>query len=168
MIWLLAVPLLALSALVQSAVLRQIPFLSGGLDLPLLIVVCWSLLAPDQSLGWAVLAGAFADLFTGGVFGATPIAFLLAAYTIGQLHGRLQTDSPPVVMAITLFGTVLAHLALILLLILTGRTIDVGYALAYITLPTAFLNTLAAIPVYLTLRRLHRTTRPPGVAAAEE
>jgi rod shape-determining protein MreD len=168
MVWFLAVPLLAFSALVQSSILRQIPFLDGGLDLPLLIVICWSLLAPDQSLGWAVLAGVFADLFTGGPFGVTPIAFLLAAFTIGQLHGRLQTDSPPVVMAIALFGTVLSHLAAIVLLILTGRTVDTGFALAYITLPTAFLNTLFAIPLYLFLRRLHRATLPPAVAVAEE
>ncbi len=168
MIWILAIPLLAVSVLVQSSILRQIPFLQGGLDLPLLIVLCWSLLAPDSALVWAVTAGALADFFTGGPFGVTPIAYLLASFTVGQLHGRLQTDSPLVVMAIVLFGTVLAHLAMIVLLILAGRTVDIGFSLAYVTLPTAFLNTLAALPVYPLLRRLHRATLPPALTAAEE
>lgn len=168
MAWLLAVPLLFLLALLQSAVLRQIPFLDGGLDLLLLVVICWNLLDPEEGLVWALLAGVFADLFTGGPAGVTPIAYLLAGFMIGQLHGRLRTDSPSVVMAIALFGTVIAHLALIALLMLLGRTMDAGFALAYITLPTAFLNTLCAIPVYLLLRRTYHGIHPPAATVAEE
>lgn len=168
MVWLLAVPLLALLSLVQTTILRQIPFLDGGLDLLLVAVICWSLLRPEEGLVWGLLAGIFADLFTGGPFGVTSIAFLLTSFTAGQLHGRLWTNSPLAVMAIALFSTVLSHLAMIAMLLLMGRTLNVGYALAYTTLPTAFLNTLCAIPVYLLLRRIHLALLPPAVIAEEE
>jgi rod shape-determining protein MreD len=155
MIWFLSVPLLALLALLQTAVFRQILFLDGSLDLLLVAVVCWSLLRPEEGLVWALLGGVFADIFSGGPFGTTSIAFLLVAISIGGLHGRLWTHSPMAVMAIALFGTLIAHLASVAMLVLFGHSLEVGYLLTYVTLPTAFLNTIASVPVYLVLRRLH-------------
>jgi rod shape-determining protein MreD len=160
MIWWIVIPLLASTALLQTTIFRQVLFLDGSLDLLLLLVICWSLLRPEEGMGWALAAGFFSDIFTGGPFGITAIAYLLAAFGIGLLHGRLRTHSPLAVMAITLFGTVLAHLALVGLLMLFGRRLDIGYVLPYVTLPTAFLNTLCAVPVYLGLRRLHVVGAP--------
>jgi rod shape-determining protein MreD len=161
MIWWIAVPLLALLSLLQTTIFRQILLLDGNLDLLLVAVLCWSLLRPEEGMVWAFTAGCFADLFSGGPFGLTAIAYLAAAFCAGQLHGRLRTHSPIVVMAVVLFGTVLAHLVLIALLALFGRSLDVGYLLAYVTLPTAFLDTLCAVPVYLLLRRLHLVGASP-------
>ncbi len=166
MIWFFSVPLLALLALLQTAVFRQIRFLDGNLDLLLVAVACWSILRPEEGLGWALLGGIFADLFSGGPFGITAIAYLLAAIGIGALHGRLWTHSPLAVMAIVLFGTIIAHLASIALLVLFGHSLEVGYLLTYVTLPTAFLNTIVSVPVYLALRRLHFVGAP--VLAEEE
>jgi rod shape-determining protein MreD len=160
MIWILSVPLLAFLALVQSAIFRQIPFLDGSLDLLLVAVTCWSLLRPEEGLVWALLAGSFADLFSGGPFGLTSIAYLLAAICAGALHDRLWTHSPLAVMAIALFGTIISHLASIALLLLFGHSLEVGYLLTYVTLPTAFLNTIGSIPIYLVLRRLHLVGAP--------
>ena len=165
MIWWFAVPLLASTAVWQSTILRQVTFLDGSLDLLLVMVVCWSLLRPEEGLGWALAAGAFSDIFTGGPFGATAIAYLLTAFAVGWLHGRLRTHSPIAVMAIVLAGSALAHLAMIALLALFGRGTDIGYVLPYVTLPTAFLNTVCAVPVYLGLRGAHRFGKP---ALAEE
>jgi rod shape-determining protein MreD len=155
MIWLLTVPLLALLALLQTTVFRQILFLDGSLDLLLVAVTCWSLLRPEEGLVWALLGGLLADMFSGGPFGNTAIAYLLVAISVGSLHGRLWTHSPLAVMAIALFGTIIAHLASIAILVLFGHSLEVGYLLTYVTLPTAFLNTIASVPVYLILRRLH-------------
>jgi rod shape-determining protein MreD len=160
MIWWIAVPLLAVLSLLQTTIFRQILLLDGNLDLLLVAVLCWSLLRPEEGMVWAVAAGCFSDLFSGGPFGLTAIAYLFTAFSVGQLHGRLRTHSPVVVMAIALFGTVLTHLVSIALLALFGRNLDIGYLLLYVTLPTAFLNTLCAVPVYLLLRRLHLVGAP--------
>jgi rod shape-determining protein MreD len=166
MIWWIAVPLLAATAVLQTAIFRRVMLLDGSLDLLIVIVVCWSLLRPEEGMGWALAAGSFADLFSGGPFGVTAIAYLLASFAAGLLHGRLRTDSPLAVMAITLGGTVLSHLAMIILLAVFGRRPDIGYVIPYVTLPGAFLNTLCAVPVYLSLRRLHIAGIP--VLAREE
>jgi rod shape-determining protein MreD len=160
MIWFLTVPLLALLAMLQTAVFRQILFLDGSLDLLLVAVICWSLLRPEEGLAWAMLGGIFADIFSGGPFGTTSIAYLLVAISVGALHDRLWTHSPLAVMAIALFGTIIAHLASVAMLVLFGHSLEVGYLLTYVTLPTAFLDTIASVPVYLALRRLHFAEAP--------
>jgi rod shape-determining protein MreD len=160
MIWWISVPLLAVLSLLQTTVFRNILLLDGNFDLLLLAVLCWSLLRPEEGLGWAVLAGFFSDIYSGGPFGITSIAFLFTAFCVGYLHGRLRTHSPIAVMAIALFGTILAHLSTVALLVLFGRNLEIGYLLMYVTLPTAFLNTLGSVPVYLALRRLHRIGVP--------
>ena len=166
MTWWIAVPSMALAALLQTTIFRQILLLDGSPDLLLVAVICWSLLRPEEGMAWALIAGTFSDLFTGGPFGLTAVAYLVACLAVGYLHGHLRTHSPPAVMAITLFGTVLEHLAMIALLALFGQRLEIGYATPYITLPAAFLNTLCAVPVYLSLYRLHIAGTP--VLAQEE
>jgi rod shape-determining protein MreD len=167
MIWWLAVPSLGVLAVLQSSVFRQIPFLDGGLDLLLLVVICWNLLRPEEGMVWALLAGLFADLFSGGPFGITSIAYLATAVLVGLLHGRFRTDNPVVVMVTALFATIVAYIAILMILFLFGHSMAFGDYLTYIILPTAFLNTLFATPVYLSLRRLHRATLPPALSEEE-
>jgi rod shape-determining protein MreD len=160
MIWVIAVPLLALVAVLQSAVLRQIQFAGGNLDLLFLIILCWSMLRPTEGLVWAALGGLFADLLSGGPFGATAVVYLLAALAAGQIQGRLWGSHPLIVMGLALLGTGMSHLLGLAILGLIGRPLDVGYALAYVTLPTAFINVALVLPVYSALRALNRATRP--------
>jgi rod shape-determining protein MreD len=168
MIWVLGIPLLALVAVLQSAVLRQIEFAGGNLDLLLLVVLCWSMLRPTEGLVWAAVGGIFADLLSGGPFGATAIIYLLAALAAGQIQGRLWGNHPLIVMGLALVGTGIAHLLGLAILGLTGRPLDVGYTLAYVTLPTAFINVALVLPVFSALRALDRATRPPELRAEVE
>lgn len=160
MIWAIAVPLLALVAVLQSAVLRQIEFAGGNLDLLLLVVLCWSMLRPEQGLVWAAVGGLVADLLSGGPFGATAIVLLVTALAAGQVQGRLWGRHPLIIMGLALLGTGTSHLLGLAILGLTGRPLDVGYTLAYVTLPTAFINVALVLPVYSALRALDRATRP--------
>jgi len=169
MIWVIAIPLLMAAALLQSAVLAQIQVFGGSLGLVLLLVLSWSILRPEEGLVWAALGGAFSDLLSGGPFGGTAIAFVIAALAASQIQGRLWGRHPLVIMAIALLGTVLSHLASLALLGITGRSVDVGYALTYVTLPTAFFNTLFVLPVYNLLSRLHYATLgKPTVTESED
>ncbi len=160
MIWAIAVPLLALVAVLQSAVLRQIEFAGGNLDLLLLVVLCWSMLRPEEGLVWAAVGGLVADLLSGGPFGATAIVLLVTALAAGQVQGRLWGRHPLIIMGLALLGTGTSHLLGLAILGLTGRPLDVGYTLAYVTLPTAFINVALVLPVYSALRALDRATRP--------
>ncbi len=160
MIWAIAIPLLALVAVLQSAVLRQIEFAGGNLDLLLLVVLCWSMLRPKEGLVWAAVGGLFADLLSGGPFGATAIVYIVTSLAAGQIQGRLWGRHPLIIMGLALLGTGTTHLLGLAILSLTGRPLDVGYTLAYVTLPTAFINVALVLPVYSALRALDRATGP--------
>jgi rod shape-determining protein MreD len=168
MIWLLSLPLLFFIAILQSSLLSQFRFLGGGADLALTAVICWSLLRPDEGLAWAVIVGAFNDFLSGGPFGISCIAFVLAAFLAGQLHGRLWTNSPLAIMAATLTGTIVSQGVVILILMVLNYSLDVAYAAIYIFLPTAFLNMIISVPVYLFLHRLHAGTLPPALIVEED
>jgi rod shape-determining protein MreD len=169
MIWVISVPLLGLLSVLQSAVFRQIAVLGGNLDLTLLVVLCWSILRPEEGLVWAGVAGIFMDLLSGGPLGATAIAYVIASLAAGQLEGRLWGQHPLVLMGIGLLGTGVSHLLGLALLGLTGRSLDVGYSLTYVTLPTAFVNVACILPVNAVMRWLDRATRPhPAVGEGEE
>jgi hypothetical protein len=72
-------------------------------------------------------------------------------------------------MAIALLGTGISHLVALALLEVLGRPVDVGYALVYVTLPTAFFNTLFVLPIYGLISQLHDVTRgKPVVSETEE
>jgi rod shape-determining protein MreD len=168
MIWFLSVPLLLMSAVVQSSLLSQIRFLGGGIDLALVLVISWSLLRPEEGLAWGAIAGAFCDFLSGGPFGITPIAFVLAAFLAGQLHGRLWITSPLAIMVVTLIGTIVSQATVILFLVFFNYSLDIFYALLYVALPTTFLNMVISVPIYLALHRLHKGTLPPMLAVEEE
>ena len=160
MIWAIAVPLLALVAVLQSAVLRQIEFAGGNLDLLLLVVLCWSMLRPKEGLVWAVVGGFAADLLSGGPFGGPAIVYLVTSLAAGQIQGRVWGSHPLIIMGLALLGTGTTHLLGLAILSLTGRPLDVGYTLAYVTLPTAFINVAMVLPVFSALRALDRFAGP--------
>lgn len=169
MIWVIAIPLLMLASLLQSAVLAQIQVFGGSLGLVLLMILSWSILRPEEGLAWAAVGGVLSDLLSGGPLGGTAIAFILAALVAGQIQGRLWGRHPLVIMAIAVLGTAISHLTSLALLGITGRSVDVGYALTFVTLPTAFFNTLFILPVYSLLSQLHRATLgKPEVSELEE
>jgi rod shape-determining protein MreD len=168
MIWLISLPMLVLIAILQSSLLSQLRFLDGGIDLALVMIICWSLLRPDEGLAWGAIVGALCDFLSGGPFGTTSIAFVLAALLAGQLHGRLWITSPLAIMAVTLIGTILSETILILFLVAFNYSLDIPYAILYIALPTTFLNMVVSVPIYLSLYRLHKWTMPPKLAVEEE
>jgi rod shape-determining protein MreD len=168
LIWIIAVPLLMVAALLQSALLARIQIFGGSLGLVLLMVLSWSILRPEEGLIWAALGGAFCDLLSGGPLGGTAIGFILAALAAGQIQGRLWGRHPLIIMSIALLGTGISHLVTLALLEILGRPVDVGYALAFVTLPTAFFNTLFVLPIYALFSRLHEVTRGKTIVREPE
>ena len=85
------VPLLLLEAIVQSAILARLPWFGGTLNIVLLTVLCWNLLAErSDGLGWAFAGGLFADLLSAGPLGASIIGLLAVGYVAGLTEGALK------------------------------------------------------------------------------
>ncbi len=145
---LIAVPVLALAFMLQTAVVSRITLISGSADLVLLILITWALQEQVQSsVHWAALAGLMAAFVSG-----LPPFVLITSYVVAVLMARYvlrQTWQVPVLALFTviLFSTLILHLITYITLFLGNTPISFGDSLAYITLPSLFLNFLLALPV---------------------
>jgi len=152
---LIAIPVLALAFMIQTAIVSRITLLSGAGDIVLLILIAWALQEQVQSAWhWAALAGLLAAFVSG-----LPPFVLLIAYLLAVSLARYvlrQTWQTPVLalFTVTFFSTLLLHLITYLTLVLRGTVIPFGDALALITLPSVFVNFLLALPIHSFIRDL--------------
>jgi rod shape-determining protein MreD len=159
---LIAVPVLALAFMLQTAIVSQITLLSGAADLVLVILIAWSLQEQVHSYWqWAALAGLMAAFVSG-----LPPYVLFSSYLITVILARYilrQTWQTPILalLSVTFFSTLILHLITYLTLVLRGSSISFGDALALITLPSVFLNLLIALPVHSLIKDLALWVYPP-------
>jgi hypothetical protein len=152
---LIAIPLLALAFMIQTAIISRITLLSGAGDIVLLILIAWALQEQVQSAWhWAGLAGLMAAFVSG-----LPPFVLIVAYLLAVSLARYvlrQTWQTPVLalFTVTFFSTLILHLITYFALVLRGTAIPFDDALALITLPSLFLNFLLALPIHSFIRDL--------------
>jgi rod shape-determining protein MreD len=146
---LIAVPILAIAFMLQTAVISRITLLSGTADLVLLILVAWAI--QDQvksSLHWAGMAGLIGAFVSGlppyAMIGSYIVSVILARYVVRQ------TWQTPILalLSVTFFSTIILNIFSYVSLVLNGSTISAGDTVAFITLPSLFLNLIFVIPVH--------------------
>jgi len=145
----LAIPLLGLLVILQSAILSQVRLLNGTVDLVLLVLVAWSVQERVKTAWhWAVIGGLLISLASALPLSASLAGYLLA--TGGALVLRRALWQRPLLAMVTatFLGTLITHAVTVAALRLTGTPIPLEQAINIITLPSALLNLLLAIPVY--------------------
>lgn len=141
--------------MVQSAAVSRLTLLSGCADVLLLIVTAWAVQERVRSAWqWAIVAGLFA-----GFLSALPWFVPLAAYLLVTALGRALTrrlwQAPILVMFfLALMGTLISQTLAWTVLLFAGRSLPWGEAFRLVILPSALLNLLLAIPVYIFIRDL--------------
>lgn len=146
---LIAIPILGLLVIVQSAILSQIALLHGTADLVLLALVAWSVQDRVKTAWhWAVIAALLVGLVTALPIVATLLGYL-AVTGMALVLRRVFWQRPLFAMiAATFAGTVILHTISILALRGLGTPLPLVESFNQITLPSALLNLLLAIPIY--------------------
>jgi rod shape-determining protein MreD len=146
---LLAIPILGLLIIFQSAILSQVHLLQGTVDLVLLALVAWAVQERVKTAWhWAVIAGLLSSLVS-----TMPVTAILAGYlaTTGAalLLRRIFWQRPLFAMiAATFIGTLIINSISLITLRVLGTPLPLIESLNLITLPSALLNLMLAIPVY--------------------
>jgi hypothetical protein len=158
---LIALPVLGLTVILQSAVMSHLTLLSGYGDLILVMLAAWALQAQVESAWqWAFLASILVGFLTRlpwAVVAAGYLAVIILAYAMR----RRVWQAPLVAMFIvTFFGTVFMHLLSYIALSLAGSTLSLRDVIGMLTLPSLLLNLLFAVPVYALMRDLSRWVYP--------
>jgi rod shape-determining protein MreD len=147
---LLAVPVLGILTMLQTAIVSRITLLHGSADLVMLALLAWSLHQRVQNAWfWALLAGIFFSIASALPLGAMPAGYLLATGLTLVLKRRVW-QAPILAMFVATFGATLITQGIsIASLTVSGANLAIIDALNMVTLPSLLLNLLLAVPMFV-------------------
>ncbi|NTU75197.1 MAG: hypothetical protein HGA53_00515 [Anaerolineaceae bacterium] len=161
MAFLIAIPVIVISTILQMVIFSRVNLLSGSADILLVVVVAWSL--QDKKITawlWALMAGLLIT-FISALPMAVPLISYLVAVGMAKLLQRRIWQSPILTLFVLIFmATLFQHILSIGALQLTGTAISITEGLSRVTLPSLFLNLLLAVPVYIILRDIYLMVYP--------
>lgn len=145
----LSIPIFAVLALLQSAVISRMLLLQGTADLVLLVLLAWVLQRRVQAIWpWAITAGLLVNLTTALPVGIPLLGYGLATALALVLRQRLWRAPLLAMFIATLGGTLLVQGIALLVVTILGSNIPLGQAMNLIILPSAFINLLLVLPVF--------------------
>lgn len=153
----IAIPVIGLAAIVQSAIVGHFPLLGGTADLVLVLVAAWALQESVRTgYHWAFLASVLVSLVSSLPWFVYFGCYLGIALLALLLQRRVWQVPMLAMFSVTFLGTALLHLLTIAYLALSGSSFSLTEALGLITLPSVLLNMLIAIPIFPATRDLAR------------
>jgi hypothetical protein len=151
---LVAVPVILLTVILQSAVISRV-------YLPLVMLAAWALQdGVDSAWHWAIATGLLIG-FISGISWVVPVAGYVSVVLLAYMFQRRVWQAPLLAMfSITFLGTIIVSLLSVGVLQLTGVVLPISDVLGLVMLPGVLLNMLLAIPVYAVMRDLARWVYP--------
>jgi rod shape-determining protein MreD len=158
---LIALPVILLGVMLQSAVISRVYLLSGIADLPLVMLAAWALQEEvDSAWHWAAATGLLVG-FVSGISWVVPFVGYLIVVALAQVFQRRVWQAPLLAMfSITFLGTILVSAMSFGVLRFAEVPLPLNDVLGLLTLPSVLLNMLLAIPVYAVMRDLARWVYP--------
>lgn len=151
----LAIPLMLVLGLVETAVLPHFPIFGTTPQLAFLVALAWGLLyGVEEGAVWAFFAGVFTDLFSITPVGVSSLAFMVGITAVIWATQALPTSRVLLPLALAGLATVISFIVEIVLLRLFG-TITTFQAV--VILPNILLvHALAILPIYWLLYFINR------------
>jgi rod shape-determining protein MreD len=152
---LIAIPILAVLSVLQSALLSRFQLLNGMPDLVLLVLLAWALQKRvTTAIQWGIIGGLMTQLFSAVPIGVPVLSYLLSIGLALFLRTRVW-QVPILAMFIAVFaGTMISHMVSIIALQISGYAIPWNEAINLVTLPSLLLNLLLSLPAYLSMGEL--------------
>jgi rod shape-determining protein MreD len=159
-------PILILLLIIQTAILRHIPFLGGSADLLLLWLVAWGL-HPSGKHAWigAIFAGLLMGYVSAVPWYASMISYLIVIIASRFLSKRFWQNPLIALFFITFFCAIIQNVLVYLSLYVGGAALNWSSALRNVIIPTVFLDMLLTLPVYAIVNDMARWVYPLEVEA---
>lgn len=158
---LVAIPVIILTVILQSAMISRIYLLSGMADLPLVMLAAWALQDEVESAWhWAVAFGLMVGFVSGMPWYVPVIGYVIVVGLAQVLQKRVWQAPLLAMFSVTFFGTIILTLLSFAVLRISGVVMSLEDVLGLLVLPGVLLNMLLAIPVYAVMRDLSRWVYP--------
>ena len=158
----LAVPLMVVLTVLQTAVLPYFPLFGVTPSLPFLVALAWGLLrGVNEGVIWAFIAGFFMDLFTAAPVGGLALTYMIAVLAASVINDVLPANRTVIPMLLAAIATIIQQLLYAIFLAIFGYTVVrvIGISL----LPTVLLHSFLILPIYWLLYLLQRVVWPKPV-----
>lgn len=158
----LAIPLMLVLGLVETAVLPHFPIFGHTPQLAFLVALVWGLLyGLEEGAVWAFFAGIFTDLFSITPVGVSSLAFMLGITAVIWAAQALPTSRVLLPLALAGLATVISFITELVLLRLFGTITNFQ---SITILPNILLlHILTILPLYWLLYIISRAARPRRV-----
>ena len=158
---LIAVPVILLAVILQSAIVSRVNLLSGIADLPLVMLAAWAMQEEvETAWHWAIAAGVLVG-FVSGLSWVVPVLSYLFVIALAQVLQRRVWQAPLLAMfSITFLGTIGLSFFSLVVLRFSGIALPVVDVFGLVTLPGILLNMLLAVPVFAVMRDLAHWVYP--------
>ncbi len=161
-----AIPVLALTVMLQVSIFSRIMLLSGNADLLLLILAAWSL--QERAKGawiWGVAASLLAGLISGIPWYIYLVGYLSVIVIARLLIHRIWQAPLLAMFTVTLIGTLELLMITFVRQTVFQNPLPLGDVFLQIVLPSVLLNLLLAIPIHALVRDLANRLYPAEVVA---
>jgi rod shape-determining protein MreD len=153
----IVVPLLLLVTVIQTALVPYLSIWGIFADVPLLMVVSWSLLqGRREGLVWGFVAGAAIDILSGAPFGAATLSLSLVGFVAGLGEATVFRTHVALPLVAAFLATLVYDLLFLLVVRMMGQQVLWLDSLLRTVLPSAVLNAVLVPLVFLPLRFAHR------------
>ncbi len=157
----IAIPLLGLAVIVQSAIVGQFVLLAGTADLLLVILAAWALQqGVTTAFQWAFLAAVMVSFVTHMPWYIYLVGYIGVVFLATLLQRRVWQAPLLAMFSVTFLGTLFMHLLSYGYLRFAGEAISMSDSMGMVTLPSVLLNMLLAIPLFGLMRDLARWVFP--------
>jgi rod shape-determining protein MreD len=164
----LSLPILALAAILQITVMPRLSLLGGHPDLVLLIVLSWTLNSTlEQAIVWAFVGGITTDLLSAAPLGTSVVGMVIIIFFVHTARQQIYTVGIFTLLWVAILGTLVQHITIIIILLLTGFSpafsSQLGYGVVFqdmtsLIFPTMLYNLIVILPIYGFTRRIQIRT----------
>jgi rod shape-determining protein MreD len=146
---LLALPILGVLVMLQSAIVSRVFLLHGTADLVLLAIIAWALQERvNTAWHWALIGGLLVNLVSALPLGIPLLGYLLATGIALLLKHRIW-QAPILAMFTSTFLGSLVNLGLDwIVLVMLAHPLPAAASFNLVILPSVLLNMLLAIPAF--------------------
>lgn len=157
----IAIPILSILLILQSAIFSRITLLNGTVDLVLLAIIAWALQKRVRTAWqWCIIGGLLVSFVSALPLGAPLIGYLLAVGLALMLRRRVWQVPILAMYVTTFFATMITNLVSMLALRLTGVPLPFWQSINTVSLPSILLNLFLALPFYALLGDLSNWLYP--------
>jgi len=158
---LIAVPVIILAVMLQTAIVSRITLLSGFADLPMVMLAAWALQEDvDTAWHWAAATGVLVGFISGLSWIVPLISYMIVVAVAQSLQKRIWQAPLLAMFAVTFVGTLALYAVSYLYLSLSGISLSLSGVLGLMALPAILLNLVLAIVIYAVMRDVARWVYP--------